>query len=301
MSETKRFNFAKTIATVQASMKKDERRASQFGLGNALVEISKDPNDYVVMADWWKEHFGVPGLRFGQIVQVAGDSDTGKTSISLDAIRRAQEQGYGVIYVETEGKTGRQDLKNAGIDPDGVMVLHTAIAEEVYDGVFRLWDAFFKDYPDAKCLLVIDSYGNTLSQRDSEIDMTEASQKPGGQAKTNRVGLNALIARMQNDPVALLVINYTYDNIGSHGKTNAGGKGLNFFSMLTVQTQRTGWVEGTRNGAKVRLGARVKWKVFKNHYAKGIVDDEGKQINLPGEVNLKITANGFEVDRSAKE
>lgn len=296
-----KFDFSNTVAKVQASMKKDDRRESQIGLGNALVEISKDPTDYVVMDSWWKEHFGVMGLRFGHIVQVAGDSDTGKTSISLDAIRRAQEQGYGVIYAETEGKTGREDLANAGIDPDGVIIVHTAIAEEMYDGIFKCWDQFFKDYPKEKLLLVIDSYGNTLSQRDSEIDMTEASQKPGGQAKTNRMGLNALIARVQTDPVAMLVINYTYDNIGSVGKTNAGGKGLNFFSMLTVQTQRTGWVEATRQGQKVRLGAEVKWRVFKNHYAKSATDDSGNKIFLPGEVNLQITAEGFKVKKLKAE
>lgn len=302
MSEaSKKFNFSKTIAAVQATMKKDERRSNQFGLGNSLASLSKDPSDYVVMADWWKDHYGVMGLRFGHIVQVAGDPDTGKTSISLDAMRRAQEQGFGIIYCETEGKTGREDLANAGIDPDGVMILHTAITEEVYDGIFKLWDQFFKDYPKEKLLLVIDSYGQTMSVRDTEIDMTSQSQKPGGAAKTNRLGLNSLIVRMQNDPVAVLVINYNYDNVGSVGKTNAGGKGLGFFSMLIMQTQRTGWVDATRQGQKVRLGAKVKWRTTKNHYAKANLDAEGKQILMPGEVNLKITSAGIEIDTSIKE
>ncbi len=296
---TKKFNFAKTIETVQATMKKDERRANQFGLGGSLVDMSKDPKDYVVMNDWWSKNYGVLGLRFGHIVQIAGDPDTGKTSISLEAIRRAQEQGYGVLYAETENKTGRQDLVNAGIDPEGVMILHTAITEELYDGIFKLSDQFFKDFPKEKLLLVVDSYGQTLSMRDSEIDMTEQSQKPGGAAKTNRLGLNALVSRMQTDPIAVLIVNYHYDNVGSVGKTNAGGKGLGFFSMLIIQTQRTGWVDATRQGQKVRLGARVKWRCTKNHYSKSNIDEAGNQIPLPPEVNLKITAAGIEVDTKA--
>lgn len=290
-----KFNFDSTLNKVQESFKKDKRRASQMGLGTSLADISTDPSDYVILPDWWHEHFGIPGLQFGKIVQIAGDSDTGKTSLALVAIKAAQEQGYGIIYVETEGKTGPADLVNAGIDPNGVMTVHSAITEEAFDGALRCWDAFFNDFPNEKLLLVYDSYGNTVSQRDSALDLTSESQKPGGAAKTNRMGINTMIARMQKDPVAVLVINYTYDNIGTVGKVNAGGKALNFFAMLTLQAQRTGWVDVTRQGKKVRLGAQVKWRVFKNHYSKALKDSEGNQILLPSEINLTITGEGFKL------
>jgi len=288
-----KFDFGSTIGKVQDSFKKNTARASQMGLGNTLQDISKDPNDYVLMPDWWQDSFGIPGLQFHKIVQIAGDSDTGKTSLALEAILRAQQQGYGVIYIETEGKTGEADLLAKGIDPAGVMTVHSAITEEAFDGALKLWDAFFADYPSEKLLLVYDSYGNTVSMRDSAIDMTKDSQKPGGAAKTNRMGINAMIARMQRDPVAVLVVNYTYDNIGSHGKINAGGKALNFFSMLTLQSSRVKWIEVTKQGQKVRKGATVRWKVYKNHYAKSLMDEHGKQILLPSFIDLNITSEGF--------
>jgi len=299
-----KFNFKSTIEKVQKSMGKDERRSKQFGVGEALTEISQDPKDYVVLPEElkWKDNFGVIGLQFGKIVQIAGTSDTGKTSLALKAMLAAQEQGIGIIYAETENKTTVQDLTNAGIDPEGVMIVSTGITEEVYDGVFKAWNQFFVDYPKEKLLVIFDSFGNTVSQRDSESDMTTDSQKPGGAAKTNRQGLNTMIARMQTDPVAILVVNYTYDNIGSHGKTNAGGQALNFFTMISIQASRIGWVEAVRQGKKVRLGAKVSWKVFKNHYAKSIVDENGKQILLSPEVQYSITAEGFKVlDSKDKE
>ena len=101
-AETKnKFDFSSTIDKIKKSMK-EEKRAEQFGLGNTLAPTSKDPTDYVVMPDWWKEHFGVLGLEVGKIVQIAGDADTGKTSLALEAMLRAQQQGFGIIYVETE-------------------------------------------------------------------------------------------------------------------------------------------------------------------------------------------------------
>lgn len=288
-----KFDFTKTIDRVKANYKKDPRMAKQVGLGQALETISDDPADYVLMAPWWKEKFGVMGLKFGHMVQVAGKSDSGKTSISLDAIRRAQDQGFGVIYVETEGKTGPEDLVSAGIDPEGVICIYSAITEEAFELGLKAWESFFADFPNEKLLFVYDSFGNTTSMRDSGLEMTQKGAMVGGAAKTNRLGLSAMRAKMTKDPVAILLINRTYDNMGSPGKTNAGGDAINFFSMLTLQTARKSWYERTVKGEKVRAGAIVVWNVYKNHYAKALKDAEGNSLLLPKNVELKITAEGI--------
>lgn len=288
-----KFNFEKTIKRVQDSYKKDARRAGQIGLGSSLEAVSEDPKDYVVLPEWWKTSFGILGLRFGHVVQIAGDPDSGKTSLSLLAIKAAQEQGYGVVYVETEGKTSENDLIAAGISPQGVITVHTKVTEEVYDAANRGIDSFFLDFPDDKLLVIIDSYGNTISMRDSAVDLTQSNGLVGGAAKTNRMGIGSIAARQIQDPIALLVVNYTYDNIGSPGKTNAGGKALDFHCMLTIQSQRAGWYERVVDGDKVRAGAFVKWRTYKNHYAKSIVDSQGKPKLLPKELNLRISAEGL--------
>lgn len=296
-----KFDFTKTIKRVQDNYKKDPRMANQVGLGQALETISMDPVDYVVMPDWWKEKFGVMGLKFGHMVQVAGKSDSGKTSISLAAIKRAQEQGYGVIYVETEGKTGPEDLISAGIDPDGVICVYSSITEEAFELALKAWDSFFSDFPNEKMLFVFDSFGNTTSMRDSALEMTQKGAMVGGAAKTNRLGLSAMRAKMTKDPVAVLLINRTYDNMGSPGKTNAGGDAINFFSMLTVQTARKGWYERTVDKVKVRAGAIVVWNVFKNHYAKALKGPDGKTLLLPKSIELKITSEGIEPHEGSTE
>lgn len=289
-----RFDFTKTITKIQNSLKGDERRAGQFGLGDNLEAISTDPADYVVMPDWWLESFGVMGLRFGHFAQWAGEPDSGKTSVSLLAIRQAQQQGYAVVYVETEGKTSEEDLIAAGVDPKGLITIRSKIVEEAFDAANLAIDGIFNDYPDAKLLFVFDSYGNTVSMRDSELKLVESSAMVGGAAKTNRLGIGAIAAKQINYPIACLIVNYTYDNMGSPGKTNAGGKALNFHCMLTVQTSRKAWYERTVGGEKVRAGADVLWKTYKNHYAKSIKNADGTPKLLPKEVTLRITSEGFQ-------
>ena len=123
--------------------------------------------------------------------------------------------------------------------------------------------------------------------------MTEKGAMVGGAAKTNRLGLSAMRAKMTRDPVAVLLVNRTYDNMGSPGKTNAGGDAINFFSMLTLQTARKGWYEKTIKGEKVRAGAIVIWTIYKNHYAKALKNENGDTVLLPKSVELRITSEGI--------
>jgi len=289
-----KYDFSDTVQKIQNSYGKDERRASQIGLGDSLESISFNPEDYVVMPEWWRLNYGVLGLRFGHFVQIAGESDSGKTSLSILAAKQAQEQGHAVLYAETEGKTSPEELISAGIDLRGIITIHSKITEEVFEGINTSLDALAANHPDAKVLLIIDSYGNTSSMRDSELDLTDKAPQVGGAAKTNRLGVGAIAAKQLQQNIAVLIVNYTYANIGSVGKTNAGGKALDFHCMLTIQSQRRAWYERVAKGEKVRAGAVVNWKIYKNHYAKSLKTEDGNPWLPPKELNIRISANGLE-------
>lgn len=277
-----KFDISAIVKDVQKLYNKDPDKLSRISVGDNLRSMAD--GDFLTMPEWYQKATNTKGLPFGGMVMIAGDSDSGKTSCAIAAMKAAQEQGVAVLYVETEGKTTTQDLLNWGVDASQVMLVKSSIAEEAFDMLFKTWDAFAKAYPEAKLLVIFDSIGNVVSKHDLEMDMTVTNQKPGGKGKTNRQGMNSLIVRSRKGNAATLVINYTYDNIGSPGKTNAGGKSLNLFSSLTYQTSRKGWLEKTVKGQKVRIGAKVQWKLFKNH-----ID---KQNPGPKVVELDITKDG---------
>lgn len=272
-------------SNIRKQFKDNPKMAKRVGVGSNLSKLTDA--DFIIMPQWWKDCTGVQGLPFGKLVMIAGDSDSGKTSCAIEAMRAAQAQGVGVIYVETEGKTTEADLSRWGVRPDDILLVQSSIAEEAFELLFATWDAFKEKYPSSKLLVVFDSIGNVVSQRDASIDLTEQNSQPGGKGKINRLAINKMIAKKDGDNAAILVINYTYDNMGSPGKTNAGGKAVNFFSSLTFQTTRKGWVEKQVQGEKVRIGAEVVWKLFKNHLDKG---NSNKK-----EFTLRITAEGIEV------
>lgn len=278
-----KIDLSKVVSNVQKLYSKDQKTADKLGLGSQLRGITDE--NFLKMPNWWVQATNTPGLPYGKIVQIAGDSDSGKTSCAIEAMKAAQSQNISILYVETENKTTKEDLSKAGVDPAQVMLVQAGIAEQAFDLMFKVWNEFFEQYPKEKLLLVFDSFGNTVSRHDVELEMNEGSSKPGGKGKTNRTGINKLIASMEGRDVAVLIINYTYDNISSPGKTNAGGKALNFFSVLTYQTSRKGWLEKTVKGEKIRIGAKVQWKLFKNHLKR---DDPGPKV-----VELDITSAGI--------
>lgn len=270
---------------IRKQFKDNPKMSKRIGVGSNLSKLTD--SDYILMPKWWSDCTGVPGLPFGKLVMLAGDSDSGKTSAAIEAMKAAQQQDVGVIYIETEGKTTEADLKNWGVHPDGVLLVQSSIAEEAFELMFVAWDNFKEKYPGSKLLVVFDSIGNVVSKRDSEIDLSEQNSKPGGKGQINRLAISKMIAKRDEDNAAILLINYTYDNIGSPGKTNAGGKSVNFFSSLTFQTSRKGWYERTVNGQKVRAGADVSWRLFKNH-----LDRSGWKKK---EFTLRITSEGIQV------
>lgn len=280
-----KYNVSSVVADVQKLYAKDKNMSEKVGVGSKLRGMTD--KDFVIMPKWWQGGTNTKGIPFGKIVMIAGDSDSGKTSTAIAAMKAAQAQDVAVLYVETEGKTTTEDLVAWGVDDSQVMLVQSSIAEQAFELMFKLWDNFFSKYPDGKLLVVFDSLGNVVSRRDTEINLTEQSQKPGGKGQINRLGLNKLVAKRDEHDVAVLMINYTYDNIGSPGKTNAGGKAVNFFSCLTYQTSRKMWLEKTVKGEKVRIGARVQWRLFKNHLDKA---NPG-----PKSVEFDITANGIEL------
>ena len=285
-----KYNLKKVVADVQKLYDKTDK-SNRIGVGDNLKSLAD--GNFLVMPEWWQKATNTKGLPFGGCVMIAGDSDSGKTSAAITAMKAAQEQEVAVLYVETENKTTRQDLQSWGVDDTQVMLVKSTIAEEAFQMMFDLWDNFMKEYPKGKLLVIFDSIGNVVSKHDIEMDLTSTSQKPGGKGKINRMGINSLIARSQKDNVATLIINYTYDNIGSQGKTNAGGKALNFFSSLTYQTTRKAWLEKTVKGEKKRVGAKVQWKLFKNHVSKS---NPGPKV-----VELDITADGITLAGASDE
>jgi hypothetical protein len=153
-----KYNLDKVVEKNQKLYNKDPDKANKIGLGSSLKSLETAP--CVVMPEWWQKATNTKGLPFGQIVQIAGDSDSGKTSMAIETMKAAISQGIAVLYVETENKTTKEDLEAWGVDTSQVMLVKSAVAEEAATLMFGLWDEFYKSYPEGKLVGIVDSWGN---------------------------------------------------------------------------------------------------------------------------------------------
>ena len=289
-SKTKPVIEVDDLSDIVVSLKKtikDSRLKKAIQAGNDMQNLTDNEEEYIVLPKELKfeEFTGMKGLPFGKIVQIAGRSDSGKTSFAIKAMKAAQEQGHGIIYVETENKTSKRDIESWGVDPKGVIVIESCIVEEAFALLFKAWDAFYAARPDKKVLIVFDSLGNMTSLRDGDLDMLSEKQMPGGKGKANKLGMGKLVVKMRQDPAAVLAISYTYANIGSVGDVVAGGGGIALHGFLTLHSKRIGWVYGVKKGVRLRIGAKVRYLKHKSHVKT--------EEPLPQAIEYTITKDGF--------
>ena len=244
------------------------------------------PEQFVVGPKWWQQITGILGLPFEFIVQIAGTTDSGKSSSAIEFARCAQEQDVVLIWADTEGKTTKMRFTQWGVDPSKMLLLKPKTLEDMYDGIDEFMVSINADNPKTKVLFILDSLGNTVSEKELESSIHDPVQM-GKRANINNRGFSRLISMMRTrGNFATLVINQTYDNMGSPGKQNKGGKNKDFFSAITFQTSRIGWLEGTKNGEKYRKGAKCKWNLFKHH----LIDNDS---SMGKTFELDITKDGI--------
>jgi len=292
MTKDKKLDLSEIANKIRKSFKDDKRSAAVFGTGIDITTPT-NPEDFVVLDSWFKESTGVLGLPFGYICMIAGNSDSLKTAFCIEAMRAAQAQGIYIVLVDSEKKTTGDRFIQRGVDAKNIALIRPDFLEEAYDGI-DTWLEHIKDAdPESKILVIFDSLGNTPARAEAETDVNDSLQM-GLAAKVNKKGFRRLIPRLGKDKIHVLVVNQTYENMGSPGRSNAGGKAVDFFSALTFQTSRVKWLEKTIKGEQVRVGARAQWTLYKNHLFSG--------VPLQKRILLDATSTGISlVNTSDKE
>jgi len=162
------------------------------------------------------------GIPSGKIIQMAGMASTGKSFVCLETIRRAQEQGYFIIYYDSESATDQESIISRGIDPSMLLYVPIPTVEELTTSILNILEDLGSD---DRVMIVIDSLGNLSSTKELE-DSTDGK---GTRDMTRAQKLKALFrtitvkAGILNVPI--MAVNHQYAAIGSYfgGNVTAGG------------------------------------------------------------------------------
>lgn len=192
------------------------------------------------------------GLETGSLIELSGESQSGKSTLILHLVKNLAQAGYKTLYIDSEGSVKNDMIRGIGLEQylatkDNKDNLFTVVRESGYMAVEELINSALKtgEYK----LFVIDSL--TALANDEYLDVNS-----GRDAVENRVGLDALLtSRLLKKLNALktehncifVIINQTRLQMNGYVSSYAstGGQATKFYP-------------------DIRLFMKVKEKIFEN-------------------------------------
>lgn len=285
--------------------------SKKFGkLGDYKTKINfKDvkykPQEWINMSPGFKEVTKLPGIPTGHVIMNYGKSDTGKSTMGLEAAAHAQRQGILPVFIITENKFSFERGEKFGVNFDEAIV-HNGVAtiEEGCKYVKEILDDQESGALPYDVFFVWDSIGGTPSEK--ELGKKEDGESGGGMMVTARVireeitrylGPRINATRNESFPytATLLFVNHAYTAPpkmpgGPPSLEPYGGDGIMYVATLVFRTGgimgRSSKVTATKNKDEFAFALKTDLVVQKNHITN-VSTSKGK---------ILCTDHGFIVD-----
>lgn len=204
------------------------------------------------------EAIGIGGIPKGRIVEIFGHESSGKSTICLHAVAKAQENDGVAAYIDAEHAFDPAYARRIGVDVNNMLLSQPDSAEEALDIVETLIRSGGVD------LVVIDSVAALVPKDELTGEITD--QFVGLQARIMSRALRRLTGITAKTGCILVFINQLREKIGirfGNPETTPGGRALKFFSSLRLDVRR---IEKLVKGDEV-IGSKVRVSVVKNKVA----------------------------------
>jgi len=234
---------------------------------------------------------GVGGFPRGRVVEVFGPESSGKTTIALQVIAQAQQQGGMAAFVDAEHALDPIYAAKLGVDVDNLLVSQPDYGEQALE----IAEALVRS--GAIDVLVVDSVAALVPK--AELDGEMGDSHVGLQARLMSQALRKLTGIVAKSRTCLIFINQIREKIGvmfGNPETTTGGRALKFYSSVRIDIRR---IAAIKDGDQV-TGSRTRVKVVKNKVAAPFREAEfdmmyGEGISREGDlIDLAVNANLLE-------
>jgi RecA/RadA recombinase len=247
--------------------------------------VSYKPQDWIDMSPAFKEVTMLPGIPLGHTIMCYGKSDTGKSTLGIEAAAYAQKQGIVPVFIITENKFSFERAEKMGVDMDNAIIYNgLSTIEEGCDYIKQTLDDQENGKLPFDVVFIWDSVGATPSK--AEHTKREEEENGGGgmmvTAKVLRERITRYLARRINDTrnetypymASLIIINHAYEKPPSPPATIGsivpyGGDGIYLAATLVFRqggvTSRSSKVTAIKEGTEVAFALRSALIVEKNH------------------------------------
>jgi recombination protein RecA len=246
----------RSIKTVLSAIEK------QFGKGAIMSLGDEEEGDKLgvvptgsLMLD---RALGIGGYPRGRIVEIYGPESSGKTTLTLHAMREAQRLGGIAAFIDAEHAFDATYAKAIGVDTERLLVSQPDSGEQALEIAEMLVRSGDID------VVVIDSVAALVPK--AEIDGEMGDSHMGLQARLMSQALRKLTPAVHKTGTTLIFINQLRQKIGvvfGNPETTTGGNALKFYASVRLDVRRIGAVKV----ADEAVGSKTRVKVVKNKCA----------------------------------
>lgn len=206
------------------------------------------------------------GIAKGKITELFGNNSSGKTSLALEVIAKAQkeDENFMAAWIETEGSADPDYMAYFGIDLDRIVIIQQSeelTAESCMEIIRSLVNSLEFG------IIVLNSVAALTPKKEVEDDLEK--QNIALTARLLSKFLRITTGALNKSKASLILINQVRQNLGAYIVTNiaTGGMAIPFYATQRIEMKKEKVMAG--DPIKEDDGVKIRCKVVKNRVAKG--------------------------------
>ncbi|MEW5948166.1 MAG: recombinase RecA [Thermodesulfobacteriota bacterium] len=201
---------------------------------------------------------GIGGIPRGRVTEIFGPESSGKTTLALHIVAKAQRRGGTAAFIDAEHALDVGYAQKLGVKTDELLVSQPDTGEQALEIAEVLVRSGAVD------VLVVDSVAALVPRAEIEGEMGDSHV--GLQARLMSQALRKLTASISRSLTSVIFINQIRMKIGvfyGNPETTTGGTALKFYASMRLDIRKIGNI---KEGQDI-VGSRTRVKVVKNKMA----------------------------------
>ena len=194
---------------------------------------------------------GGQGIPKGRIVEIFGPESSGKTTLALHVVARAQQAGGIAAFIDAEHALDPSWAKKLGVELETLLVSQPSSGEEA----MHITEMLIKS--NAVDVIVIDSVAALVPKKELEGEIGDSHV--GLQARLMSQAMRKLTGVISKSKTSVIFINQIREKIGvmfGSPETTPGGRALKFYSSCRIDVRRIGQLKEGEEVVGQRVGPR---------------------------------------------